>query len=225
MTTSPDNLRALGGVGEEQERALKRAGYETQRDLHYATQADIASVDGISKPLAARIKYQVGEPDDETEMSEADMDTMVCSSWTVSEESLELFAVGNERHPVTYQGDVVGHVDDVSIEKRVDHEANCIVFDVEMECTIHDPTPADLDVVVGGPEASIPETRGIAVPAPDDVVFDIGESSCAITDALGSLYPSTADGSDRLGRSVAGKTIGNVKVREDGTVSPEDLEG
>lgn len=51
----------IPGVGKRKAKALYDAGFRTKKDLKKASQSDLADVEGISVPLAARIKADVGD--------------------------------------------------------------------------------------------------------------------------------------------------------------------
>jgi len=54
-------LEDVPGVGKHKAKVLSDAGYTSKRDLKKASQEELSAIDGISNPLAARIKADVGE--------------------------------------------------------------------------------------------------------------------------------------------------------------------
>ena len=68
-----EELTDISGIGEAKAESLREAGFESVADLETADQDDLATVDGISDALAARIKAEIGdlevadEPDAEVE--------------------------------------------------------------------------------------------------------------------------------------------------------------
>ncbi|QLH78158.1 hypothetical protein HZS55_12960 [Halosimplex rubrum] len=64
-----EDLTKVSGVGLVEEARLRREGYTTVEDLQVATQSDLSSVDGIGNALAARIKADVGEVEQDEELS------------------------------------------------------------------------------------------------------------------------------------------------------------
>ncbi|MFD1689860.1 helix-hairpin-helix domain-containing protein, partial [Halolamina salifodinae] len=64
MKNREEDLTTVSGVGLVEEARLRREGYTTMEDLQAATQSDLASVDGIGNALAARVKTDVGDLED-----------------------------------------------------------------------------------------------------------------------------------------------------------------
>ncbi len=58
-TERTEPLTAIGGITERRAEALRQAGYGTMADLQAASREDLAAVEGISSPLAARIERHV----------------------------------------------------------------------------------------------------------------------------------------------------------------------
>lgn len=59
-TDEPADLTDIGGVDGDTAEALRRAGYETTGDLQAATESELVDIEGLSKPLAARIVAKTG---------------------------------------------------------------------------------------------------------------------------------------------------------------------
>ena len=65
-----DELTDVAGVGRSKAKALANAGYHSRRDLKKATQTELAEIEEISAPLAARIKADVGDYKSATDIVE-----------------------------------------------------------------------------------------------------------------------------------------------------------
>lgn len=62
-TDQPDDLTEIGGVDGDTADSLRQAGYETPSDLHAASENDLVDIDGVSRPLAARIMATINDRD------------------------------------------------------------------------------------------------------------------------------------------------------------------
>ncbi|MFB6244264.1 MAG: 50S ribosomal protein L32e [Halobaculum sp.] len=81
-------LEDISGVSAETADALREAGYESVVDLTAAAQSELASVEGVSNALAARIKADVGSLEVETE-TEAEIEDETAADVETETEAVE----------------------------------------------------------------------------------------------------------------------------------------
>ncbi|MDY7081779.1 MAG: 50S ribosomal protein L32e, partial [Halobacteria archaeon] len=88
-------LTDIDGVGETKADSLRDAGYETVEDVKRASQDELASVEGVGKALAARIKADVGglEVEEDVEVEEVGVEEEEEEVETVEEEEEIITAV------------------------------------------------------------------------------------------------------------------------------------
>ena len=77
--SKPDRLEDIDGLGETKFERLREEGIQTLSDVRLADTAEIAAVEGISKPFAERMKELVGEP---SEFDVYQFEFVGAASWT-----------------------------------------------------------------------------------------------------------------------------------------------